>query len=61
MRYILGLVGAVFSVVLLISFFSNVSTYLTSPPPATQSRPSTAPQKASTLAAGEEGSGTVRR
>jgi ubiquinol-cytochrome c reductase cytochrome c1 subunit len=35
MRYILGLVGAVFSVVLLISFFSNVSTYLTSPPPAT--------------------------
>ena len=35
MRYILGLVGAVFSVVLLISFFSNVSTYLTSRPPAT--------------------------
>jgi ubiquinol-cytochrome c reductase cytochrome c1 subunit len=35
MRYILGLVGAVFSVVLLISFFSNVSTYLTSPPAAT--------------------------
>ena len=35
MRYILGLVGAVFSVVLLISFFSNVSTYLTSPPEKT--------------------------
>ncbi|WP_395623012.1 cytochrome c1 [Sphingomonas daechungensis] len=35
MRYILGLVGAVFSVVLLISFFSNVSTYLSSPPPKT--------------------------
>ena len=35
MRYILGLIGAVFSVVLLISFFSNVSTYLTSPPAAT--------------------------
>ena len=32
LRFILGLVGAVFSVVLLISFFSNVSTYLTSPP-----------------------------
>ncbi|GAA4758144.1 cytochrome c1 [Sphingomonas daechungensis] len=35
MRYILGLVGAVFSVVLLISFFSNVSTYWSSPPPKT--------------------------
>ena len=35
MRYILGLVGAVFSVVLLHSFFSNVSTYLTSPPEKT--------------------------
>lgn len=35
MRYILGLVGAVFAGVLLISFFSNVSTYLTSPPAAT--------------------------
>ena len=32
LRFILGLIGAVFSVVLLISFFSNVSTYLTSPP-----------------------------
>ena len=32
LRFILGLVGAVFSVVLLISFFSNISTYLTSPP-----------------------------
>jgi ubiquinol-cytochrome c reductase cytochrome c1 subunit len=32
LRFILGLVGAVFSVVLLISFFSNVSTFLTSPP-----------------------------
>ncbi len=32
LRFILGLIGAVFSVVLLISFFSNVSTFLTSPP-----------------------------
>ena len=32
LRFILGLVGAVFSVVLLISFFSNISTFLTSPP-----------------------------
>ena len=35
LRFILGLVGAVFSVVLLISFFSNISTFLTSPPEAT--------------------------
>ena len=35
LRFILGLVGAVFSVVLLISFFSNISTYLTSPPEKT--------------------------
>ena len=35
LRFILGLVGAVFAVVLLISFFSNVSTYLTSPPTPT--------------------------
>ena len=35
LRFILGFVGAVFAVVLLISFFSNVSTYLTSPPAAT--------------------------
>ena len=35
LRFILGLIGAVFSVVLLISFFSNVSTYLTSPPEKT--------------------------
>lgn len=35
MRYILGLIGAVFAGVLLISFFSNVSTYLSSPPAAT--------------------------
>ena len=35
LRFILGLVGAVFSVVLLISFFSNMSTYLTSPPEKT--------------------------
>jgi ubiquinol-cytochrome c reductase cytochrome c1 subunit len=35
LRFILGLVGAVFAVVLLISFFSNVSTFLTSPPTPT--------------------------
>ena len=35
LRFILGLVGAVFSVVLLISFFSNISTFLTSPPERT--------------------------
>jgi ubiquinol-cytochrome c reductase cytochrome c1 subunit len=35
LRFILGLVGAVFSVVLLLSFFSNISTYLTSPPEKT--------------------------
>ena len=35
LRFILGFVGAVFAVVLLISFFSNVSTYLTSPPAVT--------------------------
>ena len=33
LRFILGFIGAVFSVVLLISFFGNISTYLTSPPP----------------------------
>ena len=33
LRFILGFIGAVFSVVLLISFFGNVSIYLTSPPP----------------------------
>jgi len=33
LRFILGFIGAVFSVVLLISFFGNVSTYLSSPPP----------------------------
>ena len=32
LRFILGFVGAVFCVVLLVSFFSNVSTFLTSPP-----------------------------
>ena len=32
LRFILGFIGAVFSLVLLISFFSNVSTFLTSPP-----------------------------
>ena len=35
LRFFMGIVGAVFSVVLLISFFSNVSTYLTSPPEPT--------------------------
>src|SRR5215216_4145313 len=35
LRFFMGIVGAVFSVVLLISFFSNVSTFLTSPPEAT--------------------------
>ncbi len=35
LRIFMALVGAVFSVVLLISFFSNVSTFLTSPPEAT--------------------------
>ena len=35
LRFFMGIVGAVFAVVLLISFFSNVSTYLTSPPEAT--------------------------
>ena len=35
LRFILGLVGAVFAVVLLISFFSNISTFLTSPPTPT--------------------------
>ena len=33
MRFILAAIGAVFSLVLLISFFGNVSTYLSSPPP----------------------------
>src|SRR5947208_11571531 len=32
MRFILGFVGAVFAVILLISFFSNLATYFTSPP-----------------------------
>ena len=35
LRFILGFIGAVFSLVLLISFFSNVSTFLTSPPEQT--------------------------
>ena len=35
LRFFMGIVGAVFSVVLLISFFSNVSTFLTSPPEKT--------------------------
>ena len=33
MRFILGFIGAVFAVILLISFFSNLATYFTSPPP----------------------------
>ena len=32
MRFILGFIGAVFSIILLISFFSNLSTYFQSPP-----------------------------
>jgi len=35
LRFFMGIVGAVFAVVLLISFFSNVSTALTSPAPET--------------------------
>ena len=35
LRFFLGFVGAVFSVVLLISFFNNISTFLTSPPEKT--------------------------
>ena len=35
LRIFMAVVGAVFSLVLLISFFSNVSTYLTSPPEKT--------------------------
>src|SRR5438132_152724 len=32
MRFILGFIGAVFAIVLLISFFGNLATYFTSPP-----------------------------
>jgi len=32
MRFILGFIGAVFAIVLLISFFSNLATYFQSPP-----------------------------
>jgi ubiquinol-cytochrome c reductase cytochrome c1 subunit len=32
MRFILGFIGAVFAIVLLISFFSNLATYFNSPP-----------------------------
>jgi ubiquinol-cytochrome c reductase cytochrome c1 subunit len=32
MRFILGFIGAVFALILLISFFSNLGTYFTSPP-----------------------------
>ena len=35
LRFFMGIVGAVFATVLLISFFSNVSTALSSPAPAT--------------------------
>ena len=35
LRFILGLIGAAFGAVLLISFFSNVSTYVSSPPAKT--------------------------
>ena len=32
MRFILGFIGAVFAIILLISFFSNLATYFQNPP-----------------------------